>query len=67
MGHHHHHHHHERISPHDDPFLARFCCPCYLVSSIMRGIERCLFLACYLVMQCFGWDDHRHHHHRHFC
>ncbi|KAI8564381.1 hypothetical protein RHMOL_Rhmol03G0177100 [Rhododendron molle] len=68
MGHNHH-HHNERVSPYDDPFLACFCCPCYLVSSMFRGIGRCMFTACYPVMHCFGWDrdqgPQHHHHHRH--
>lgn len=68
MGRHHHHHHdHESHSPCDDPFLACCCCPCYLVTSLLRGIGRCLFVSCYPVLQCFGLDEcrHRHHHHHH--
>ncbi|KAK9124752.1 hypothetical protein Sjap_014354 [Stephania japonica] len=61
--HHHHHHHHEGDSPYDDPLLACCCCPCFIVSSIFRGIGRCVFVACYPLLQCFGLDDYRRHHH----
>ncbi|CAN4102388.1 unnamed protein product [Withania somnifera] len=72
MGHHHHHHHHEGNSdrPYDDPLLACCCCPCFVVSCTFSMLKRCLFVACFPVLQCFGWDEHRHqhhhHHHRHF-
>ncbi|XP_057972785.1 uncharacterized protein LOC131160930 [Malania oleifera] len=72
--HHHHHHHHQQVQhhhhqgrdgPYDDGLLPCYCCPCLLVSSFFRGIGRCLFAACFPLMQCFGWDDWRHHHHHH--
>ncbi|GMP69687.1 hypothetical protein CsSME_00028854 [Camellia sinensis var. sinensis] len=63
--HHHHHHHHGRVSPYDDPFMACCCCPCFLVSAIFRGLGRCLFVTCYPLMRCFGFDEHRHHQHHH--
>ncbi|WRX11466.1 hypothetical protein QQP08_003953 [Theobroma cacao] len=50
-------------------FKACCHCPCVRVTaSAFRGLGRCLFVSCYPVMQCFGWDDcrHHHHHHRHF-
>lgn len=41
--------------------------PCTRVSTMFRGVGRCLFVSCYPIIQCFGWDDCRHHHHhRHF-
>ncbi|OMP06166.1 hypothetical protein COLO4_08296 [Corchorus olitorius] len=68
MGHHHHHHHHHHPhgdSPYEDPFLRCFCCPCFLVSSILQGFGRCLSAACYPLFRCFGYDDwgrpHRHY------
>ncbi|EOY04446.1 Uncharacterized protein TCM_019693 isoform 3, partial [Theobroma cacao] len=61
---------HHGDSPYDDPFLRCCCCPCFIMSSIFRGLGRCIFVACYPVLHCFGFDDdwaHRHHHrHRHF-
>ncbi|KAJ4971519.1 hypothetical protein NE237_004618 [Protea cynaroides] len=66
MGHHHP-HHHGSDSPYDDPFLWCCCCPCFLISSLFRRLGRCAFVACYPILQCFGCDDYRHHHHyRHF-
>lgn len=62
---HHHHHHHHGDSPYDDPFLRCCCCPCFMVSSIFTGIRRCIFVACYPLLRCFGLDDSSHHHHRH--
>ncbi|AQK85001.1 hypothetical protein ZEAMMB73_Zm00001d037857 [Zea mays] len=44
--------------------LALACCPCYYVlGSVARGVARCLFVACYPVIQCCGLDECRHHHH----
>lgn len=42
-------------------------CHCFAVSSIFRGIGRCMFVTCFPVMRCFGLDEcrHRHHHHHH--
>lgn len=60
-----HHHHHGCDSPYGDPLMACCCCPCLLVSSIFRMIGRCMFVACYPLLQCFGLDDCRHHHHHH--
>ncbi|GKU98266.1 hypothetical protein SLEP1_g11290 [Rubroshorea leprosula] len=42
--------------------------PSVRASSAFRGLGRCLFVSCYPVVQCFGWDDcrHRHHHHTYF-
>lgn len=62
---HDHDHHHVDGGPHNDPLLACCCCPCMSVSSAFRLMGRCLFVACYPVLQCFRWDDHRHHHHHH--
>ncbi|GLT88531.1 hypothetical protein SLE2022_065510 [Rubroshorea leprosula] len=44
------------------------CWPGVRVRSAIRGLGRCLFVCCYPVMQCFGWDEcrHRHHYPRHF-
>ncbi|KAI3427809.1 uncharacterized protein J3R85_009032 [Psidium guajava] len=43
------------------------CCPCLAFSFVARGFGRCLFVTCYPAIQCFGWDEGRHHHHpRHF-
>ncbi|KAL5232394.1 hypothetical protein ABZP36_031170 [Zizania latifolia] len=47
------------------PMLAYGCCPCYVLSSVIRGIGRCLFVACYPVIQCCGLDECRHHHTNH--
>ncbi|KQK08842.1 hypothetical protein BRADI_2g44250v3 [Brachypodium distachyon] len=41
------------------------CYPCYVFSSFIRGIGRCLFVACYPVIQCCGLDECRHHHNTH--
>lgn len=45
------------------------CC-CFMFSHAIRGIGRCLFVACYPALHCCGLDEHRHrhseHHHRHF-
>ncbi|KAG1338952.1 hypothetical protein COCNU_04G012580 [Cocos nucifera] len=64
--HHHHHHHHGGHSPYDDPFMACLCCPCFLVSSIIRGFGRCIFAASYPILRCLGLDEYGHHHHGHF-
>ncbi|KAK4351232.1 hypothetical protein RND71_030545 [Anisodus tanguticus] len=63
MGHHHQHHNHK--GNRDRPFLACCCCPCYVVSSTVSMLKRCLFVACFPVLQCFGLDEHRHQHHHH--
>ncbi|PON50212.1 hypothetical protein TorRG33x02_315370 [Trema orientale] len=46
------------------------CCPRLMMSSMVRGIGRCVFVTCFPVIQCFGLDEHRHrrhhHHHKHF-
>ncbi|EXB96541.1 hypothetical protein L484_011251 [Morus notabilis] len=59
-----------RKTSRDDKISSRCCCPCSVVSSMVRGIARCMFVTCYPVIQCFGLDDHRHrhrhHHHKHF-
>ncbi|ONI03976.1 hypothetical protein PRUPE_6G294500 [Prunus persica] len=65
MGRPHHHHHGDGDSPYDDPLLSCCCCPCYLVSSTFRRIGRCIFAACFPLLQCFGLDNCRHHHHHH--
>uniref|UniRef100_A0A0E0L108 Uncharacterized protein n=1 Tax=Oryza punctata TaxID=4537 RepID=A0A0E0L108_ORYPU len=44
------------------PMFAYACCPCYVLSSVIRGIGRCLFVACYPAIQCCGLDECRHHH-----
>ena len=65
----HHHHGSERSSrsrPRGDSLLGSCCCPFFWVSATFRGIGRCMFVSCYPIIQCFGWDDCRHHHHRHF-
>ncbi|PON34943.1 hypothetical protein PanWU01x14_340010 [Parasponia andersonii] len=45
-------------------------CPRLMMSSMVRGIGRCVFVTCYPVIRCFGLDEHRHrrhhHHHKHF-
>ncbi|CAL0319615.1 unnamed protein product [Lupinus luteus] len=48
--------------------LMKFCCcPCDAASCMFRGIGRCMFVSCYPIVQCFGLDEHRHHHHdKHF-
>ncbi|KAF3330416.1 hypothetical protein FCM35_KLT03770 [Carex littledalei] len=55
-------------SPHEDPFMT--CCCCFMFSQAIRGLGRCLFVACYPALHCCGLDEHRHrhseHHHRHF-
>ncbi|KAG2620144.1 hypothetical protein PVAP13_3NG150900 [Panicum virgatum] len=45
--------------------LVRSCCPCYVIGSVVRGIGRCLFVACYPMIQCCGLDECRHHHTSH--
>ncbi|OEL38534.1 hypothetical protein BAE44_0000448 [Dichanthelium oligosanthes] len=45
--------------------LARACCPCFVLGSVVRGIGRCLFVACYPMIQCCGLDECRHHHTSH--
>lgn len=46
---------------------ASSLCHCFAVSSIFRGIGRCMFVTCFPVIQCFGLDECRHHHpHKHF-
>lgn len=67
MDNHQHQHENERASPRHKPFVARCCsCPRVLASSIFRRIGRCMFVSCYPVIQCFGCDNHRHRHHKHF-
>lgn len=44
---------------------ASSLCHCFAVSSIFRGIGRCMFVTCFPVIQCFGLDECRHHHHHH--
>ncbi|KAE9464196.1 hypothetical protein C3L33_03897, partial [Rhododendron williamsianum] len=51
---HNHHHHNERVSPYDDPFLACFCCPCYLVPPCSEGLGgACLRL---VTQSCIALD-----------
>ncbi|PIN21753.1 hypothetical protein CDL12_05540 [Handroanthus impetiginosus] len=39
----------------------------HTVSSIFRMTGRCISVASYPVLQCFGWDSCRYHlHHHHF-
>ncbi|KAK3139086.1 hypothetical protein QOZ80_5AG0377560 [Eleusine coracana subsp. coracana] len=52
----------EEAREEEDLFSARSCCPCYVLGSVFRGIGRCLFVACYPVIQCCGLDECRHHH-----
>ncbi|KAL4189978.1 hypothetical protein AMTRI_Chr08g168190 [Amborella trichopoda] len=59
-----HHHHHGNPNPYEDPLLA-CCCPCFMISYFFRGLGRCIFVACYPILQCFGLDECRHHHHHH--
>ncbi|KAI4306964.1 hypothetical protein L6164_030199 [Bauhinia variegata] len=41
------------------------CCPVHAMSSMFRGIGRCMFVSCYPVLRCTGLDDYRHRHHDH--
>ncbi|KAF8720142.1 hypothetical protein HU200_024925 [Digitaria exilis] len=65
MGHRKSNHHRGRGEAPDEnqnPCLSRSCCPSYLLGSVVRGIGRCLFVACYPMIQCCGLDECRHHH-----
>jgi hypothetical protein len=45
------------------------CCSCSrrAASCMFKGIERCVFVTCYPIVQCFDLDEHKHHHHgKHF-
>uniref|UniRef100_J3M601 Uncharacterized protein n=1 Tax=Oryza brachyantha TaxID=4533 RepID=J3M601_ORYBR len=55
----------EGVDEEEYPMLAYACCPCYVLSSVIRGIGRCLFVACYPAIQCCGLDECRHHHTTH--
>ncbi|MQM05111.1 hypothetical protein Taro_037918 [Colocasia esculenta] len=67
MRQHHRHHREGEEEPTDGrrPVLACCCNPCNLVASLFRRVGRCLFVACYPVLQCSGLDESRHHHHDH--
>ena len=61
------HHVHGSETPSRSNSLPGSCCyrPCFWVSSTFRVIGRCIFVSCFPIIQCFGWDDCRHHHHHH--
>lgn len=51
-----------------DRIRACYRRPCFVASSLFRGIRRCVFVACFPLIHCLGCDEyrHRHHHHKHF-
>ncbi|KAJ3676500.1 hypothetical protein LUZ60_003912 [Juncus effusus] len=50
----------EKDDPHEDPLLT--CCCCLPFVYAIRGLGRCLFVACYPMLSCCGLDEHRHQH-----
>ncbi|KMT17440.1 hypothetical protein BVRB_2g038920 [Beta vulgaris subsp. vulgaris] len=52
----------EKARLHDE--ASATSCWCYPFYVVGRFIGRCLFVACFPLIRCFGWDECRHQHHQ---